>query len=62
MRSLLLIVYAEALATGVAGIFVTPLALAQAWTGRWAGFHNYARCACWGGALLTIAAYLTVLG
>jgi hypothetical protein len=61
MRSLLLIVYAELLATGVAAIFVTPLALVQFFRGDWAGLHNYARCATWGGGVLTLAAFGSVI-
>jgi hypothetical protein len=58
MTSLVNILYAEALCVMVAGVMVTPLAIANVFMRSrwpWAGVWTYVKCACWGGALLFAA-------
>lgn len=52
------IVTVEILAVLVAGMCLTPIILAQAILGQWAGLVLYAKAACWGGVFLTASEVL----
>jgi hypothetical protein len=57
MSLVMRILFVEALAVGLSGVILAPVALMQALMGAWAGASHYMRTAAWGALVIVAFCY-----